>query len=455
MRKILGILALLIVICVVTTIWNVRFVLATNIENDIRRSALFAFIGIGAAFVIVTGGIDLSIGSLIALTGVLLAMFLQVRYEVDETAQANIVAVDLDGKTLQLSRPLGLSAGEQVVFDAPGREDPDKRSKRSLTVVSETGAGLGATLVVRERPTSAQGVDSVHPAYRRHMSVPLAVALVLLISAGIGLLHGLLVTKVKLQPFVVTLCGLMVYRGLARVLANDRVLGFGTEYKGLKYLAKGQPLHVPVPFLKWISQGDWSRWKHNIDTGEAVFDSAGEAIPVDWIEWIGIPMPLLMLVLVAGAAILFLNYSIYGRYLLALGRNEQAARYSGINTDRMVIVAYVICSLLAGFTGILFALDLNSVQPSSHGNLYELYAIAAAVLGGCSLRGGEASVIGAVIGAAVMQVLYNMINLTPIPNQSEFIVIGVVILAGVASDEVARQLAAQRKARLEAAQAEQ
>lgn len=88
-----------------------------------------------------------------------------------------------------------------------------------------------------------------------------------------------------------------------------------------------------------------------------------------------------------------------------LGRNEQAARYSGIKTERLTILAYVICSTLAGFGGILFMLDLNSVQPSSHGNFYELYAIAAAVLGGCSLRGGEGSIIGVMIGMGILQML--------------------------------------------------
>jgi ribose transport system permease protein len=140
-----------------------------------------------------------------------------------------------------------------------------------------------------------------------------------------------------------------------------------------------------------------------------------------------------------------LNYTIYGRYLLALGRNEQAARYSGINTDRMVIFAYVVCSLLAGLAGMLFALDLNSAQPSSLGNVYELYAIAAAVLGGCSLRGGEGSILGVLIGTAVMRALNNSINMLGIPGQLEFVIIGAVILGGVIIDELVKRLAARRR----------
>jgi ribose transport system permease protein len=128
-------------------------------------------------------------------------------------------------------------------------------------------------------------------------------------------------------------------------------------------------------------------------------------------------------------------------YLRALGRNETAARYSGINTDASKLVAYVICATLAGMSGVLFILDVNSAQPSDFGNFYELYAIAAAVLGGCSLRGGEASISGVIIGAALMQVLRNAIVLLDIPTQLEFAIIGGVILLGVGAEEIVRRSA--------------
>ncbi len=131
---------------------------------------------------------------------------------------------------------------------------------------------------------------------------------------------------------------------------------------------------------------------------------------------------------------------------MALGRNEEAARYSGVPIERMKILAYVICSGTAGLGGILFALDVNSVQPAGQGNFYELYAIAAAVLGGCSLRGGEGSILGVIVGAAVMRVLYNAINVLGIPTQLEFAIIGIVILTGVIADELIRRIAAHRSA---------
>jgi ribose transport system permease protein len=109
------------------------------------------------------------------------------------------------------------------------------------------------------------------------------------------------------------------------------------------------------------------------------------------------------------------------------------------------VLSYVICGGAAGLGGILFALDGNSVQPSGQGNLFELYAIAAAVLGGCSLRGGEGSILGVVIGATVMRVLYNSINILGIKSQLEYTIIGVVILAGVIADEAVKRITARRR----------
>ena len=348
--KILGILGLLVAVAVLTTVMNPRFLLEANVENLVRRTALFGILGIGVAFVIITGGIDLSIGSVVSLVGCLL--------------------------------PLLLIAHQWPVWSA--------------------------------------------------------VTFVLLLSVAIGLAHGLLITKLRLQPFVVTLCGLLLYRGIARGITADQTQGFGTGYRGLRYLSIGTPFSVPVPFLKWVSEGNWSPYRTNPFTGDRT--------RLDLVSWIDIPQPFLIMLALAIVAAIFLNRTIWGRYLLALGRNEQAARYSGINTDSMVILAYIICSLLAGFGGMLFIFDVNSAQPSDFGNFYELYAIAAAVLGGCSLRGGEGTILGVVIGAAVMQVLRNSINLLEIPTQLEFAIIGAVILVGVVADELVKRLAAKRRA---------
>ena len=319
MKKIQGIFLILVCVIVLTTIMSDVFWGSYNLENVLRRTALFGIISIGVAFVIITGGIDLSIGSVICLVG----------------------------------------------------------------------CGLPWLLVEQE------------------VSVPVALLAVLGFSLAVGLIHGILVTKVKLQPFVVTLCGLLLYRGITRGFTGDQSQGFGTEFKGIRELATGE-----IPLFGF-----------------------------------NFPMPCLFLVVVAVLAGVFLNKTIYGRYLLALGNNEEAAKFSGIDVDKMVILAYVICALCSGLGGLLFVLDVNSAQPVDFGNFYELYAIAAAVLGGCSLRGGSGTILGVVIGAALMQVLRNMIVLVDwIPTHIEYAIIGAVILAGVVADEMIKRAVAKKRA---------
>jgi ribose transport system permease protein len=317
-KKVLGIFGLLLVICIFTAVMNPNFLNAYNVQNTLRWTSLYGILSIGVAFVIISGGIDLSIGSVVGLTGSVLALLL-----------------------------------------------------------AEKG-----------------------------WPVPVALAVCMGLSLLIGLTHGLLITKLKLQPFVVTLCGLLFYRGMARFITDDQSLGFGSSFEGLRQIAIGT-----VPLV-----GDFK-----------------------------LPYPLFILTIVAILAMVLLNKTIFGRYLLAIGRNEEAAVYSGIRTDRIVISVYVISSGLAGLGGILFSLDVNSIQPSGLGEFYELYAIAAAVLGGCSLRGGEGSILGVIIGAAVMRVLYNAINILHIPTNLEFAIIGVVILAGVIVDELVKRWVSKRR----------
>ena len=314
MKKTVGIFVLLAAIFIVTGMIEPRFFRAGNVMNMARWSGLYGMLTIGVSFVIITGGIDLSIGSLIGLTGSLFPL---------------------------------LVAGKGV-------------------------------------------------------PVPLGFALVLLLAVTIGLAHGLLITKLRLQPFIVTLCGLFIYRGIARYITGEINQGFGNDFGGLRQLVKYR-----------------------------LFGS--------------LPMPFVILIVTGVVAAVFLNQTIYGRYLLALGRNENAARFSGINTGRMVICAYIICSVLAGFGGVLFALDQNSVQPSTFGNFYELYAIAGAVLGGCSLRGGEGTITGVICGTAMVEVIKNAVFFLNVATESEFTVIGSVILVGVASDELIKRFAARRR----------
>lgn len=130
-----------------------------------------------------------------------------------------------------------------------------------------------------------------------------------------------------------------------------------------------------------------------------------------------------------------LHRSVFGRYLYAVGKNEEAARFSGVRTDRTLIWAYVICQVLTVLSAIYFAMYTGSISPASQGNFYELYAIAAAVLGGFSLRGGEGSIIGVILGVILLQELQNLVNLLGIPSSLNFAVMGGVILIGVTVDQ--------------------
>jgi ribose transport system permease protein len=126
-----------------------------------------------------------------------------------------------------------------------------------------------------------------------------------------------------------------------------------------------------------------------------------------------------------------LHRSIFGRYLFAVGKNEEAARYSGIRTRRIIIAAYVICCGLTALAAVFIAMYTRSISPASHGNFYELYAIAAAVLGGCSLQGGRGTVFGVVIGAGILQLSFNAVNLVGKSLWQNVVAGAVILLAAV------------------------
>ena len=487
--KILGILMVLVVLCTCLAFatadpwWNLgtsKFLQPGNIQNLLNRLSLFGILGIGVAFVIITAGIDLSIGSTVCLCGVLLSILLKVDYQAAE--HFNVTSVSAEQRLLIVSDPMppmqpgttvrytgGVGSGLVLTVESAAikngaswitvRESLTRNEKDGRIVIAapvtgiETKESTVATLpaglniqagdqlqlvkadgavttqrvvaaltsadnvqaTLAKNPGDKYAVDTFGIVLKRtqRASIPVAILIVLLVATMLGLIHGLLVTKVRLQPFVVTLCALLIYRGISRWLTSDNPAGFGELQEVLGPLASGR--------IGLIYRGE-----------EMVF---------------GIPIPFFLLVAIGIVSAIFLSRTIWGRYLLALGRNEEAARFSGINTNRVTLMAYVICTVLAAVGGMLFALDSTSVSPSSFGNSYELYAIAAAVLGGCSLRGGEGSIFGVVIGTAVMQVLNNLITLLKIPQSLEYTIIGGVILIGVLGDEFVRRAAAKRRLR--------
>ena len=304
-----GIFMLLLVLCSAVALLNHRFLSVPNLQSTGRLIGMFGIFSIGTGLVIITGGIDLSTGSLMALLGVQLAIL----------------------------------------------------------------------LVDRQWPW------------------PAAILSVLALASLLGWAHGLLITRLRLQPFIVTLCGLLIYRGAAQFIAQDETKGFGNE-KGFEFLQQ-------------------------LATERTA----------------GIPNPLIVMLILAVIMWVVLHRSVYGRYLFAVGQNEAAARYSGIDTRRIISSAYVLSGLFGGIAAILFAFYTNSISPSSHTQSYELYGIAAAVLGGCSLSGGEGSILGIVLGTALLQVLQNLVILLNIPSSLNFAVMGTVILLGVTADKLLKK----------------
>jgi ribose transport system permease protein len=348
MKKEIGISVLLFVLCAVTSVINPKFLSPVNLINNANLIGLYGVFSLGLGLVIITGGIDLSVGSMCALTGIILTM--------------------------------------------------------------------GVT--------------------EWHWSWEVALVVVLGASALLGLAHGLLVTRAKLQPFIVTLCGLLIYRGVARYIAHDSTKGFsGAEGIGtLRFLASGRLFHI----TKTIPAGTVNPAVTNsVGTNVVGMNTLAANTPAEVREvFAGIPMPFVILMVLSVIMWFVLHRSIYGRYLLAVGRNEQAARFSGINTRLVTTSAYVIAALLTGVSGIMIAFYTNSVGPSNHGNFYELYGIAAAVLGGCSLRGGEGSVLGILIGTTLLVVLQNLVILLNIDSSLNYAVMGGVVLTGVVADQL-------------------
>jgi ribose transport system permease protein len=333
MKKELGLFVLLIVLCcavVCVEIWQQlhdgatwseltkpRFLTAINLTNLATRIGLYGVFSLGLGLVIITGGIDLSVGSMIALIGVML----------------------------------------------------------SIALTEWKWGWVASGLLV--------------------VAIPMA----------LGWVHGVLITRAKVQPFIVTLCGLMIYRSLARYIADDGTKGFGNAegFKGFASLANGKIFGLPSPFV--------------------------------------------ILLLFSVILWFVLHRSVYGRYLFAVGRNEDAARFSGINTRAVITASYVLLGALTGMAGILWAFYTNSISPSNHGNSFELYGIAAAVLGGCSLRGGEGSIIGILIGTTLLQVLENLVNLLGIKSSLTLAVMGAVVLIGVLADQFFQARAAKKLVR--------
>ena len=219
--------------------------------------------------------------------------------------------------------------------------------------------------------------------------VPLPIAILVGLGVGLscGMINGLLITQGRIPPFISTLGMMSVARGAALLYTKGRpVSGFSENFR---YLATGEIFHIPVPVI--------------------------------------------IMGVVYIIAHFVLNRTKLGRYAYAIGGNEEAAILSGINVKLYKTMVYALCGLLSGLAALILTARLNSAQPIA-GNMYELDAIAATVIGGTSLMGGEGTVLGTLIGALIMGVLRNGLNLLGVSSFIQQIVIGSVIIIAVLMD---------------------
>ncbi|BAN25998.1 ABC transporter permease [Caballeronia insecticola] len=283
----------LVVLCVGGTLLNGDFATVDNAMNVLTRTSFIGIIAVGMTFVIISGGIDLSVGSMAALI-----------------------------------------AGSMIYT-------------------------MNALL---------QGFHghAVPPL----MIIALGIVLALVLGALFGLAHGLLVTKGRIEPFIVTLGTLGIFRAL----------------------------------LTWLADGG------ALTLDNSLVDLYG---PVYYASLFGVPVPIWIFLIVAAGGALVLNRTVYGRHVQAIGSNEQVARYAAIRVDRVKIATYVLLGMCVAVATILYVPRLGSATPTT-GLLWELEAIASVVVGGTALKGGEGRVIGTVIGAILLSVINNILNLTSI-----------------------------------------
>lgn len=301
-NEVIGVLIAFLMLCATLSFLSPYFLTSKNIFNVLRQFSLIGILAVGEALIIITAGIDLSVGATVAITACLAAM---------------------------------------------------------LTV-----SGMPPIIVF---------------------------ILTLVLGAVVGCINGLLITKIKINPFIVTMGMMSVIRGATLLITDGLPINFESS---LAYLGNGYIGLVPVPVI------------------------------------------IMFLVVVIGYV--FANNSLTGRNIYAVGNNQRAAILSGIRADRVKLLVYVIMGLLAALCGIMLAGNLNSADPS-FGTGYEMDVIAAVVIGGVSLAGGGGSMIGVIIGAALMGVLRNGFVLLGISAYWQTVTIGLVIIAAVSMDSLRRR----------------
>ncbi|RUT30299.1 ABC transporter permease [Arsenicitalea aurantiaca] len=306
-----GPLIFLLLLMIVFALMNPNFLNPVNLFNVMRQISITGLIALGMTFVILTAGIDLSVGSLLAFCGMVAAV------------------VAKGGVTSSLA-----AAGGQAGF------------------------GWFAALLAA-----------------------------LIVGAACGAIQGLAVTRLKVPPFVVTLGGLTIWRGLTLTISG------------------GGPVSGFDATMRWFGTG-----------------------------LIGpVPVPVIIFAIAAIICHMVLRYTRFGRAVYAVGGNAEAARLSGVRVDRVLVSVYVIVGFFCGLAAFVLSARLNSAEAVA-GIGYELTVISAVVIGGTSLFGGIGSIAGTVIGAALIGVLVNGLVLNNVSSYTQQVVIGLILILAVAFD---------------------
>lgn len=337
------------------------FLAARNLTNLLRQTAINGVLAAGMAMVILTGGIDLSIGSLVALTGIL-AGIAQVHWEWSHTA-----------------------VGTWGTF------------------MLAVGAG-----------------------------------------AACGVVNGSLIAGLGIPPFVITLGTMVIARGLALILSD----GSGISPMGESFRIFGEGyLDLTLTFLigalllfPLLAQLVHTRGKSRKASAlDALLPLATFSIFLfAFVSYKGFPIPVAIMSLVLAFAALALKHTAWGRGIYAIGSNERAAYWSGVPVRKVKASVYVFMGTCAGIAGALLTARLNGAVPTA-GNLFELDAIAAVVIGGTSLRGGVGTIMGTLVGALTIATLNNGMDLLQVPSFYQMVFKGAIIIGAVAMDRGQRQ----------------
>lgn len=275
----------------------------------------------------------------------------------------------------------------------------------------------------------------------------------LVVGIAVGALQGWLTAFARIPSFIVTLGGLLAWRGLTKGISGGAT--YPVEVRnftriGQSYLSQASGIEVmliAIAAIVWLTlRANAARRRHGLPSWTLAGIVVRVLVPSLLIagfvlmlnSYAGLPIPVLVLVMIALAGALVTQHTPFGRYLYAIGGNPEAARFSGINLRRHVLVAFSIMGALAGVAGIIYTARLGSAGPDA-GMLLELDAIAASVIGGASLMGGRGTVIGACLGALFMASLDNGMSLRNVPDFIQDITKGAILVTAVGLDLVGRR----------------